>query len=192
MYGTSTGYGIAGMKNSYNLKVKLDNWVEDEAGIYLTQQPRPSRGLYLSNAQEKHCDPREMTAHPSMTSIKMLSVAELKAKNKDGTSYAELFNHGPDMSRDERFNSTYKRLFARDSAAAFARQDLGLEKEKNKEQTREIKGLTNLQSTYKLMNAHNASPSSSKDAPFFHPRAALGESMPVVRCGKSHVLSQTY
>lgn len=190
MYGTkNSGYGIAGMRNSYSLKVKLDNWVEDEAGKTLTAQPRPSRGLYLSNSQENHCDPREMTGHPSMTSIKMLSVAELKAKNKDGTSYAELFNHGPDMTRDERFNSTYKRLFARNSAAAFARQDLGLEMEKNKEQMREIKGLSNLQSTYRMMSAHNAAPPSA--APF-HPRAALGESMPVVRCGKSHVLSQTY
>lgn len=182
------GYGICGMRNSYSgTSVKLGNWVEDEAGAYLSQQPRKPIGRYISDARDKHCDPKVMTAHPSMTSIKMMSTAELKAKNKDGTSYAELFNHGPDMSRNERFNSTYTRLFARQEAAAFARQDLDLHKETLKAQVRELGALSNLQSQNRMMNAYNDQV--KRD---FHPRAAVGESMPIVRCGKHHTLSQTY
>ena len=185
---SNQGYGICGAKNVYSSRVKLDNWVEDEAGILLSSKPRPPLGRYVSDTRDKHCDPRQMTAHPSMTSIKMLSTAELKAKNKEGTSYAQLFNHGNrELTVDERFTSSYTRQFAQPSAASFARQQLDLEKQKEKEKTREIKSLTTLNSTSQLMSAYL-----TKADAVFRPRAAEGDSLPVPRFAKRHMLSDTY
>lgn len=184
----NTGYGICGAKNVYSSRVKLDNWVEDEAGVRLSSQPRPPLGRYLTDSMEKHCDPKEMVAHPSMTSIKMLSTAELKAKNKEGTSYAQLFNHGPDMTTDERFNSTYHRLFNQPKHLSLARQNLELEKQKCKEKVRELNNLTNLQSTTAMMSAYLTTPQEGH----FHPKIADGPSLPIPRFAKTHVLSQTY
>ena len=189
MYKQNQGYGICGAKNVYSSRVKLDNWVEDEFGVSLAAQPRPPVGRYVTDSREKHCDPTNMTAHPSMTTIKMMSTAELKAKNKEGTSYAQLFNHGPDMTVDERFNSTYKRLFSQPSAAAFARQHLDLEKQKNKEKTREITSLYKLNATSQLMNSYQTT---AATAEVFRPRVVDGESMPIPRVGKRHVLSETF
>ena len=188
MYKQNQGYGICGAKNVYSSRVKLDNWVEDEAGVMLASKPRPPLGRYVTDTSDKHCDPKDMTAHPSMSTIKMMSTAELKAKNKEGTSYAQLFNHGNEMTVDERFNSTYKRLFSQPGAAAFARQHLDLEKQKNKDKTREVKSLTTLTSTSQLMNAFMTANANST----FKPRNAEGESLAIPRVGKRHVLSETF
>jgi len=183
------GYGICGAKNVYSSKVKLDNWVEDEFGVLLASAPRPPVGRYLSDTRAKHCDPKEMVAHPSMTSIKMMSTAELKAKNKDGTSYAQLFNHGNDMTRDERFNTTFKRLFCENQphTLSLMRQESDLQKQKNKEKQREVNSLSNLQSQYALSTAYLG-----KQEERFRPRKANGPSIPIPTFGKHHMLSDTY
>lgn len=187
----STGYGICGAKNVYSSRVKLDNWVEDEIGTALASQPRPPVGRYMSDTADKHCNPRDMQAHPSMTTIKMMSTAELKAKNKEGTSYAQLFNHGPEMTVDERFTSAYKRLFTQSNAAALAFQEKDLEKEKSKQQTRETTRLYRLNTTSRDMNAFLTCPELDRGLAF-KPRVVLGESLPIQRVGKHHILSETF
>jgi len=157
MRSQNTGYGISGAFNVYSSRAKLGNWVEDEAGIALASAPRPAKGIYITDSREKHCDPKLMTAHPSMTSIKMLSTAELKAKNKEGTSYSLLFDHGKEMTPTERYSTTHKEKFGRSDSAIFellARQQGDLARSKEKQTVREIKSLYNHQPINRLQNAH--------------------------------------
>jgi hypothetical protein len=100
IYNRNSGFGICGAKNIYSSKVKLDNWVEDKFGVDLVQNPKPRDSHFTTCVREQYIPPSEQqpACGPLTTtlakSVKFLSKAELKAKNKDGLSYALLFQHG--------------------------------------------------------------------------------------------------
>jgi hypothetical protein len=86
------GYGICGAKNIYSSKVHLDNWVEDTIGMQLIKEPRPGHVLYQTNTASSYRNPTEQPELPPMPA-NMPSTLELKTKNKEGMSYALLFEH---------------------------------------------------------------------------------------------------
>lgn len=137
---SNTGYGIAGAVNVYNNKIKLGNWVEDEFGEDIVKYERPAKGLYLTDQMANHIDPVDMTAHPSME-VKMMSIAEMKAKNKEGSSYSLLFDHGKQLEPQTRYRTSYRNAYAGtgDYERDFARPNGDLEKERAKRMVREIR-----------------------------------------------------
>ena len=83
----NSGYGICGAINVYSSTAKLGNWVEDKAGESLARNPRPAVGMYVTDQASNHIDPAKMTVNPATKHVKMMSTAELKAKNKEGNAY---------------------------------------------------------------------------------------------------------
>ena len=138
---SNSGYGIAGAVNVYTSKAKLGNWVEDEFGQEIVKHARPPRGSYLTDQMANHIDPQDMQAHPSTTQVKMMSIAEMKAKNKEGSSYSLLFDHQKQLTPNERYATSYQSSFGRgpEVAAALARPNGDLEKERAKRMVREIR-----------------------------------------------------
>jgi hypothetical protein len=98
------GYGICGARNIYSSKVRVDNWVEDTIGSELAKQNRSVETLYRTNTASSFIPPSEQPQSPQ-PNAKMPSVHELKSKNKDGMSYALLFEHGPTSIGNERLTS---------------------------------------------------------------------------------------
>ena len=138
------GYGICGAFNVYSSTAKLGNWVEDKAGQELSSHPRPAVGMYVTNTQAHHIAPNDMVANPKLTQVKMMSTAELKAKNKEGTSYSLLFNHGKAMNIDERYRTANQERFKlKDYEERFARPANSLALERAKESVREIRSQFN-------------------------------------------------
>mgnify|MGYP001161250313 CR=1 FL=1 len=138
---SNTGYGIAGAVNVYTRKAKLGNWVEDEFGQDIVKHARPPKGSYVTDQMANHIDPQDMQAHPSMTQTKMMSIAEMKAKNKEGSSYSLLFDHQKQLTPDEKYATSYQSSFGRgpEVAAAMGRPKGDLEKERAKRMVREIR-----------------------------------------------------
>ena len=138
---SNTGYGIAGAVNVYNSKIKLGNWVDDEFGEERVKHERPARGIYLTDQMANHIDPKNMVAHPSMTEVKMMSIAEMKAKNKEGSSYSLLFDHGKPLEPNTRYRTNYRNEFSSttENESNFARPNGELEKERAKRMVREIR-----------------------------------------------------
>ncbi len=87
MYKQNQGYGICGAKNIYSSKVKLDNWVEDNIGAVLAQNPKETTHSYDTVQSSTHCPPNQWP-------LNMPTTQELKAKNKEGMPYSMLFDHG--------------------------------------------------------------------------------------------------
>ena len=77
------------------------------------QSPFPIPSSYLTTSRDTHCDPKEMTTHPNILKVKLESVRDLKARNKEGMPYSMLFtneaslkNHGPlYMTSMQRFDA---------------------------------------------------------------------------------------
>lgn len=86
------GHGICGARNIYSAKVKIDNWVEDEVGMNLSRNPRPPITSYRTNTGTSYIAPSEWP-EPAALPAKMPTTLELKTKNKEGMSYALLFEH---------------------------------------------------------------------------------------------------
>ena len=138
---SNTGYGIAGAINVYNNKIKLGNWVEDEFGQDIVKYERPPKGMYQTDQMANHIDPAHMSAHPSMTEVKMMSIAEMKAKNKEGSSYSLLFDHGKPLDPKSRYRTNYRNNYCStgDDEKNFSRPSGDLEKERAKRMVREIR-----------------------------------------------------
>ena len=100
IYNRNSGFGITGTKNIFNTNVKLGNWVEDRIGVRLIEHPRPGYTSYETNFANDYKNPTEQVRSVGVMakkfegSVKYLSKSELKAKNKEGLSYALLFQHG--------------------------------------------------------------------------------------------------
>lgn len=92
-----SGYGVCGAKNSYNSRVKLDNWVEDSAGELLARQINHPERMNLTEQRSSFSRLEERDPIPS-GGIKFLTTEELVAKNKEGNPYALLFNHGKELT----------------------------------------------------------------------------------------------
>ena len=138
------GYGICGAFNVYSSTAKLGNWVEDKAGQELVLKPRPAVGMYVTNTQAHHINPSDMVSHPKLTQVKLMSTAELKAKNKEGTSYSLLFNHGKPVSIEERYRTTSQEKFKlKDFEEQFSRPPNALASERAKDAKREIRAQFN-------------------------------------------------
>ena len=93
MNNANQGHGIAGAINQYNSKVKLGNWVEDEFGKILASQSRKPGPTITSTTQAQYLHPKDQPSPPKLAA-NIPSVAELKAKVKEGTPYDLLFPHG--------------------------------------------------------------------------------------------------
>lgn len=186
----NTGYGICGAFNVYSSSAKLGNWVEDEAGQALAANPRPAIGVYLTNTAANHIDPKDMVAHPSMTQVKMLSTAELKAKNKEGTSYSMLFDHGKPVPADVRYRTAHRDNFfgrTKDKAdEAFARQDSDLAKAKAKQVCREIRAGYDMAPNSKMANAY-----STNNNQYYTPNRIEGRQERMPNWKRKSILMQT-
>ena len=87
------GYGICGAKNIYSSRTKLGNWTEDEAGVLISSVPRPGVCSYATEQRANYCS-FENRPEPPALNVKVPTAAELVAKNKEGSPYSLLFNHG--------------------------------------------------------------------------------------------------
>ena len=153
----NTGYGICGAFNVYSSSAKLGNWVEDEAGQLLASNARPAIGMYQTNTASHHIDPAKMEAHPSLTQVKMLSTAELKAKNKEGTSYSMLFDHGHPVPADVRYRTAHREQFFGRNAldeGLFARPDKKISQTQFKESMREARAGYDMAPQTKMASAY--------------------------------------
>jgi hypothetical protein len=132
---SNLGYGVAGHINQYNSSARLGNWVEDRAGVDLAAHPTSTIGIYTTTQTANHIDPKDMTSHPSLNNVKLMSVDELKAKNKDGTSYSMLFDHGKPVPPTVRYRSSHRADFfsTQKFESKFARADKELAATKKKE-----------------------------------------------------------
>jgi len=170
----------------YSTSAKLGNWVEDQAGKHLAQQPRPAIGMYVTNTQAHHIDPANMVANPKLAQVKMVSTAELKAKNKEGTSYSLLFDHGKPIAADERYRTANQERFKlKDYGERFARPSGSLALERNKQAVREI------QAQFKQMSGSRmAAAYTTLENDHYTPAAAQGPSQALPKWGRQTILSQ--
>jgi len=179
------GYGICGSFNVYSSTAKLGNWVEDTAGHRLASQPRPAVGMYVTNTQAHHIDPAHMVANPKLTQVKMMSTAELKAKNKEGTSYSLLFNHGKTMDADERYRTANQERFKlKDFEERFARPQNSLSLERNKQAIRETRAQFKQMSGSRMAAAYT-----TLGNEHYTPAAAQGTSQALPKWGRQAILS---
>ena len=177
----SGGYGICGAINVYSSTAKLGNWVEDKAGEEIARHPRPAKGTYVTDQMANHIDPTTMKVHPKLMQVKMMSTAELKAKNKEGTSYSMLFDHGKALKPADKYTTSNRDRFKlKDCEERFACAPRELEKNKAKDIVREMKDQYNSQAVTKMASSYVA----VKDADVFQPRKALGESLRLPNWGR--------
>ncbi len=181
------GYGICGAINVYSSSAKLGNWVEDKAGERLVVHPRPPKGMYITDQAANHIDPALMAQHPSTTHVKMMSTAELKAKNKEGTSYSLLFAHGKPVPNDERYRTANQERFKlKDYEERFARPEQGLAMERAKQAVREIRACYNQQPGSRMASAYV-----TLENKYYTPHAAQGASQPLPNWKCQSILTRT-
>ena len=157
----------------YSSTAKLGNWVEDCAGEEMTRNPRPANGSYVTDQMANHIDPGTMKAHPKLSQVKVMSTAELKAKNKEGTSYSMLFDHGKPLKASDRFETSYRERFRlKNYEERFASAPKALEKEKARDIVRELKNQYNLQAETRMASSYVA----KKDPDVFEPLKSTGVS----------------
>lgn len=133
------GYGICGAKNIYSSKVKLGNWIEDEAGYLNASMSRPGSLQYSTEQSQKYCS-LNLRPEPPQLNVKIPTAAELVAKNKEGTPYSLLFNHGiSEVPSQERFQTMGKlTLGSSDSIKDFALPERSLEKQKSRRNQKDL------------------------------------------------------
>mmetsp|Transcript_11733 Transcript_11733/g.17773 ORF Transcript_11733/g.17773 Transcript_11733/m.17773 type:complete len:182 (-) Transcript_11733:146-691(-) len=101
------GFGICGHKNSYSSYVRDGNWNEDKYGAEILVSRSRCQYSYDTEYSRNHCDPRDMQPDPRISSLKLPSIEDIRAKNKDGMSYSLIFEHGlTPLSAEERFSTT--------------------------------------------------------------------------------------
>jgi hypothetical protein len=145
------GYGICGMKNSYSGTALLDNWVEDRYGCNIAAAgDRPGYKSYVTNTMDTFCDPKDMEVHPNNLNIKLESVKDLKARNKDGMPYNLLFMNENGLE-GPRFQTTLQRVQASVDPRYSQRDGLRI-LERNKELRRERSHAKHTTSTYSQAN----------------------------------------
>ena len=103
------GFGICGHKNSYTSKVHDGNWSEDKIAtdLLMTREvPKPS---YETEQRGRFQDPKYVPEDPRMATIKLESVDDIRARNKEGLSYSLIFEHGAaPETPEERFKTQYQ------------------------------------------------------------------------------------
>lgn len=107
------GFGMCGHKNYYSSSVRYGNWNEDRYGTeILTKREVPPLN-YETEYTSNHRDPKTVSIDPKVLSVKLESLDELRAKNKEGLTYGLIFKHGeqdePPQVRDVK-PIIYKRL----------------------------------------------------------------------------------
>ena len=108
------GYGICGKKNVYSSKALLDNWREDVIASTSSLKEFAPTEHYQTVSRATHIDPKSMIMHPNILLAKTESVANLKARNKDGMPYSLLF--APSMEKiqvriDYKYDISFSFLF---------------------------------------------------------------------------------
>ena len=91
------GYGICGKKNAYSSKALLDNWREDIIASTSSLKEFKAVEHYQTVSNSTYIDPKSMVMHPNIVLAKTESVANLKARNKEGMPYSLLF--APSMEK---------------------------------------------------------------------------------------------
>ena len=87
------GYGVAGSRNHYSYRVRLDNWTEDFAGVKLVNDGLEPKIDYRSTTKLSYIPPAEMEdVAGEIRDAK--PVSELIEKNRTGLSYEMMFLHG--------------------------------------------------------------------------------------------------
>ncbi|GMH52404.1 hypothetical protein TL16_g01222 [Triparma laevis f. inornata] len=89
----SQGFGICGHKNAYSSGVKEGKWVEDLVGMDLAQNPPNHPTLYTTEQREKIIPPADMENRAGGEDLNMLTMDEIKVKNKGGLPSHMLFEH---------------------------------------------------------------------------------------------------
>jgi hypothetical protein len=103
------GFGICGHKNSYTAKVYDGNWSEDKIATELLMTRAVPAPSYQTEQRGKFQNPGNIPEDPRIASVKMESMEDIRAKNKEGLSYALIFDHGAaPESPKERFKSQYQ------------------------------------------------------------------------------------
>lgn len=82
----------------YSAKTKEGNWREDAYGEYLVNNRVVPALSYQTETMCKYCNPKSTEAPGDALSASAETTHDLKAKNKDGLSYALLFEHGSNSS----------------------------------------------------------------------------------------------
>jgi hypothetical protein len=183
----NSGYGICGAVNVYSSSAKLGNWVEDKAGEILARNPRPAKGMYITDQSANHIDPARMTVNPATMNVKMMSTAELKAKNKEGTSYSLLFDHGKPMKAEDKYRTSYRERFQlKDYEEKFARPENDLAHERAKDAVREIRAQFK-----QLSGSRTASAYQTQNNKYYVPNAIRGESEPLPVWTRQAICSRT-
>jgi hypothetical protein len=103
------GYGICGHKNTYTSKVYDGNWSEDKIATELLMTREVPAPSYQTEQRGNFQNPNEIPEDPRIATVKLESMDDIRAKNKEGLPYALIFDHrnGPQPAQ-ERFKSQYQ------------------------------------------------------------------------------------
>jgi len=179
----SRGYGICGSLNAYNSKVLLNNWNEDLIGKDIASKPRPAVGVYETNTMATHCDPKLWPELPPQENVP--TPLELIIKNKEGTPYMLLFQHGnEEQPKQERFESTARRTLSKFETFGPLPEN-HLNTERLKKIKREMK-LAN------VMTTETRSTQAYRDAGSAVPQRSLGHSDPLPVWRRQGLLTNTF
>lgn len=74
--------------------MRYGNWNEDKYGTEILSQREVPSLTYQTEHSWNHKDPKTVLLDPKISSIKLESVEELRAKNKEGLTYGLIFQHG--------------------------------------------------------------------------------------------------
>lgn len=103
------GFGICGHKNSYTAKVYDGNWSEDKIATELLMTRQVQKPSYQTEQRSNFQNPINIPEDPRIASVKLESMDDIRAKNKEGLSYALIFDHGNGpQPPEERFKSQYQ------------------------------------------------------------------------------------
>ncbi len=97
------GYGVCGAKNVYTSSVRIGNWLEDSQGQILQAKSRAGARMLVTEQRDRYNPLEQRTRTEAPPSLKFASTEELIAKNKEGSPYALLFNHGKDIGAEVSF-----------------------------------------------------------------------------------------
>lgn len=103
------GFGICGHKNVYTAKVYDGNWSEDKIATELLLTREIQAPSYQTEQRGNFQNPTNIPEDPRIASVKLESMDDIRAKNKEGLSYSLIFDHGAaPESPKERFKSQYQ------------------------------------------------------------------------------------
>lgn len=105
------GYGVCGAKNVYTQSVRIGNWLEDAQGLILKEKSRPGQRQLLTEQRDKFNPLESRRSLEAPASLKFATTEELIAKNKEGSPYSLLFNHGKEIGSDSRYTTNHVSKF---------------------------------------------------------------------------------